>query len=131
MEKVSPTDPADIDIKFTQDAIDQLGIIIENDYTFENMIFRLKIDGKGCNGFDYALGFTEKFDGDINVIIPNTDDKLSYYIDPFTAFYSKKGVVDFVQDIENDSQGFIFENDNEKQYRGKFFKDESKAPPIV
>ena len=61
MEKV---DPKDIQIKFSQNAIDQLSVITENDHTIGGLVFRLKIDGKGCNGFDYILGFSE----------PDTDD---------------------------------------------------------
>jgi iron-sulfur cluster assembly accessory protein len=118
----------DINIKFTQNAIDQIQLIQDNDYTVEGLYFRLKIDGKGCGGFDYAMGFTDKNQDDLTINIPHATRELIYIVDPFTAHYCKNGVVDFIQDFEKDTEGFYFENDNEKKYRGKFFKNEAMLP---
>ena len=54
--------------------------------------------------------------------------KISISIDPFTAYYCKEGVLDYMTDYENDIEGFSFTNVNETKYRGKFFKDESMVP---
>jgi Fe-S cluster assembly iron-binding protein IscA len=118
----------DIRIKFTESAIGQLKLIIQNDYTLKDLFFRIKIDGKGCGGFDYALGFSEKHDDDMIIDIPDCD--YQFIIDPFTAQYGSIGLVTYLQDFENDAEGFYFENENEKDHRGKFFKDESKLPNL-
>ena len=115
-----------IDIKITDEAAGQINLIKEHDFTVSDKIFRLKVDGKGCNGFDYALGFTEKNDDDI--IIKLSSD-IQVHLDPFTAYYAQNGEIDYIFDHENNTEGFYFENKNEKNYRGKFFKNEEKLPP--
>ncbi len=126
--KINTPNREDIHIKFTQTAMDQLQLIKDNDYTIEGLCFRLKIEGKGCHGFDYALGFSERHQDDLTLHIPHSN--LDYVMDPFTAFYCQSGVVDYIQDFENNAEGFHYENDSQKSYRGKFFKDESKAPEL-
>ena len=118
----------EIQIKFTQSAIDQLLLIKENDYTVEDLYFRLKIDGKGCSGFDYALGFSDLVDKDLVIDVPNSGEQLQFIMDPFTAYYCKTGVIDFIQDFDENVEGFSFENDAQKSYKGKFFKDETRNP---
>ena len=117
-----------LNIQITDQALKQIQLIKTNDYTVADMIFRLKIDGKGCSGFDYALGFTPAHPEDLIHTITSDTGNLELHIDPFSAFYCKEGMIDFILDIQNNEEGFHFENLNEKSYRGKFFKDESKAP---
>ena len=50
------------------------------------------------------------------------------HLDPLVSFYIKEGHIDYIFDHENQVDGFVFENKDEKKYRGKFFKDESKTP---
>jgi len=118
------------EVKFivTPEALKQLALITVNDYTLKDQVFRLKVDGKGCGGFDYALGFTPPTEGDLIYHQSFDNIDLAIYIDPFTAFYCKEGTLDYICDLENDQEGFIFTNDNETKYRGKFFKDESMVP---
>jgi Fe-S cluster assembly iron-binding protein IscA len=118
----------DIKIEFTPDAVGQLKLIIQNDYTIKDLHFRIKIDGKGCGGFDYALGFSKKLDDDM--LLDIAESNLQFIMDPFTAQYGSTGVVTYLQDFANDAEGFYFENTNEKDHRGKFFKDESKLPNL-
>ena len=117
----------EIKINFTRKAQEQLKLIREHDYTLEGQYFRLKIDGKGCNGFEYALGFTPKFSEDIEFPIIGTEDIM--LIDSFTAHYCDQGEIDFLCDPENEQEGFYYTNPREKEYRGKFFKNEEKLPP--
>ncbi|MBD65508.1 MAG: hypothetical protein CME62_09895 [Halobacteriovoraceae bacterium] len=118
----------DIKINITENALAQISLIKEHDYTVADMEFRLKIDGKGCGGFDYALGFTPKEKDDI-VLEKKLNEKIIHiHIDPFTAFYCQEGELDYIQDFEVDREGFQFINSNEKSYRGKFFKNETKLP---
>ncbi len=111
-------------IEVTQRALSQIKLILENDYTLTEKTLRISIDGKGCNGFDYAVGFDKKLDNDTSIQY----NDFVIVLDPFAAHYCNQGELDYLFDIANDVEGFIFTNKNEKNYRGKFFKDESKAP---
>ncbi len=121
-----------LDIQVSNQAFDQIQLIKSNDYTLDDMVFRLKIDGKGCSGFDYAMGFSPIHPEDVVLAIKKADEQdgqnIEIYIDPFTAFYCRRGKIDFILDIKNSEEGFHFENFDEKNFRGKFFKDETKTP---
>ncbi|MCO4755071.1 MAG: hypothetical protein KC478_11360, partial [Bacteriovoracaceae bacterium] len=52
-------------------------------------------------------------------------------LDPFTAHYCKEGSLDFLLNPKSNEDGFVFINFNEEKYHGKFFKDESMAPPFA
>jgi Fe-S cluster assembly iron-binding protein IscA len=119
----------DINIKVSQAAIDQAQLILSNDHNLKSSVFRLQIDGKGCNGFDYALGFTEVEKDDLKFPLGSTN--LFLHLDRFTAFYCKEGILDYICDFSQDIEGFTFINTSEKNYRGKFFKNEEMAPKEV
>ena len=116
----------DIKITITDTAKAEIALIKENDFTLEENArsFRLSIDGKGCNGFDYAMGFGIEDEKDFIY----THNDVTVRLDRFTAFYCKEGTIDYIKDYANNTEGFHFENGNQKNYRGKFFKDESKVP---
>ena len=56
-------------IEFTPTAVQQISLILQNDPIAREKVLRLSISGKGCDGFDYALGFTEARDADLKVRI--------------------------------------------------------------
>ena len=116
----------EVNIEFTKSARAQLELILQNDYTLTEQVFRLQISGKGCHGFDYSIGFTEPQIDDMIYLVHGCALKLS--IDPFTAFYCKDGTIDYVLDHNSEAEGFSFENSNQKNYRGKFFKKEETLP---
>ena len=115
----------DIKIEITVEAKSQIKLIKQHDFTVENMVFRLKVDGKGCNGFDYALGFTDREEDDLEITI----GEITMVMDPFTAYYAQEGKIDYIFDHQNNTEGFYFDNYNERKYKGKFFKNEEKLPP--
>ncbi len=116
-----------LNIQLTDSAIAQIKLIKENDFTIEpEYMFRLKIGGKGCDGFTYETGFSEVLDDDIRYEFKD----LTIVIDSFTAFYFKNGSIDFVNDVENNTDGFVIVNFDEKNHVGKFFKDETKVPKL-
>lgn len=118
-------------IKISKEALNQILLIKENDYTVEGLSFRIAIDGKGCQGFDYAIGFTEQKADDLEVYLTDEDNNKidqKVLLDPLVHFYIKEGFIDYIFDHQNQVDGFVFENTDEKHYRGKFFKDESKTP---
>lgn len=114
-------------------AFQQILLIQRHDYTLAGMSFRVKIGGKGCNGFTYELGFSPKRPDDLVVrhtaqsIETRQEESIEIAFDPFTAYYAQVGSLDFV--VSAEEEGFRFTNHNETLYQGKFFKDETMVPP--
>ena len=127
-EKIMLPSNCDYKINLTQAAFNQISLIQQNDYTFSGLFFRLKIGGKGCDGFTYDTGFSEKLADDIVLDYSVNNGQVTLIVDPFTAFYCKEGQLDFLLNPKNNEDGFVFINDNEHVYAGKFFKDESMVP---
>lgn len=120
-------------IQFTDEALSQLNLIIENDYTLKGKYFRILISGKGCDGFTYSVGFTDLRDDDFLINIKNNEQvDIAILIDPFAAFYLQDSTVDFINKPEEDLEGFIVVNHMQQKYAGKFFKDQKeKIPPTL
>lgn len=121
----------DIKLFVTDSAVRQIQVMQENDYTLEGHSFRIKIGGKGCEGFTYDTGFSEKHDDDLVIIqdYPLINFTLTVLMDPFTAFYTQEVTLDYLLDTTNNEEGFIVNNAADGQHRGKFFKDDSRLPP--
>lgn len=118
-------------IMFTERALAQLMLIMENDFTLAGKYFRIVVSGKGCEGFTYAAGFTDLNDDDFQVRIANTQEEIYVIVDPFAAFYLQEASVDFVQDFEQDAEGFVIVNHAQSEFKGKFWKaSPEKAPPV-
>lgn len=133
--KVDPTSVPTPEVKITDKAISQLTLIMENDFTLKGKYLRLLISGKGCDGFNYSVGFTDWNQDDMQIPVLSTElnsTELHVIMDPFTAFYLQKCSVDYVEDFANNNEGFVVTNENQKKYSGKFWKkDEQKVPPTV
>jgi Fe-S cluster assembly iron-binding protein IscA len=112
----------------TDSAFAQISLIQENDFTLDGMSFRLKIGGKGCDGFTYDTGFSQKHEDDIVLIFENKGQKLEVLLDDFTAFYCKEGSMDYFFIPHENEDGFFFTNTNEFKHHGKFFKDGDYVP---
>jgi len=121
----------DIKLFVTDSAVRQIQVIQENDYTLEGLSFRIKIGGKGCEGFTYETGFSEKHPGDLEIVThyPLINYHLVILMDPFTAFYTQELTLDYLLETTQNDEGFIVKNAADGQHRGKFFKDESRLPP--
>jgi Fe-S cluster assembly iron-binding protein IscA len=118
-------------IAFTQRAFDQLKLIVENDFTLAGKYFRIVISGKGCDGFTYSAGFTDYNEEDFLVKITNAAEELFIVIDPFAAFYCQEASVDFIQDFDQDAEGFVITNHSQSDFKGKFWKaSPEKVPPL-
>lgn len=123
--------PSDIKVMITDSAIRQIQLMQENDYTLEGLFFRIKIGGKGCGGFTYDTGFSERHPDDLVIEkdYPLINFKLTMLIDPFTAYYTQEFTLDYLLEPNSNEEGFIVQNAADGKHRGKFFKDESKLPP--
>jgi Fe-S cluster assembly iron-binding protein IscA len=121
----------DIKLFVTDSAVRQIKVIQENDYTLQGLSFRIKIGGKGCEGFTYETGFSEKHPDDLEIVnqYPLINYNLVILMDPFTAFYTQELTLDYLLETSQNDEGFIVNNAADGQHRGKFFKDESRLPP--
>lgn len=118
-------------IMFTQRALSQLKLIIENDFTLAGKYFRILVSGKGCEGFTYSAGFTDLQEDDFLVQIKNTQEEIYVIVDPFAAFYLQEGSVDFIQDFNQDAEGFVITNHSQSEFKGKFWRNNpEKTPPV-
>ena len=117
-----------VNIMATDSALMQIKIILENDFTLENMVFRVSIGGKGCDGFTYQTGFTAPHIDDVILSYPVGPAIVAIHMDPFTAHYFNRGRIDYLLDPTSNKDGFVIENYDEANYVGKFFKDETKMP---
>ncbi len=123
-------------LMFSPMALSQLQLIVENDFTLKGKYLRVLISGKGCDGFTYSVGFTDWQEEDLKVPVLDSDgDKVEESIlvlmDPFTAFYLQEVAVDYLQDFANNNEGFTVTNLNQKEFAGKFWRQEAgKVPPL-
>jgi len=116
-------------IHLTKNAISQIKLILENDFTLRGQSLRIHISGKECDGFTYSVGFQEKIENDLSIPCPELGESQCIIMDPFSAFYLQKVTLDFIQDFEKDLEGFVVTNHKQVDYHGKFWrKDESKIP---
>lgn len=120
-----PINDKDFKVELTGAAFDQIKLILDSDFTLKNHFFRLKIGGKGCDGFTYETGFSKFEKGDKEVFY---FDNFKILVDPFTYYYCKEGLLDYVLDSKRNEDGFTFTNSNENIYSGKFFKEETLVP---
>lgn len=119
--------PQDINISLDPEAANQLKLMQEHDYTLKDKVFRLKIGGKGCDGFTYDLGWSAPHPDDV---VKELAHNVKLHMDPFTAFYCQEGAINYHFDPEGD-EGLTFTNHRQEEYHGKFFKDESTVPEFL
>ena len=106
-------------------------MIIENDFTVEGQLLRIEIAGKECDGFTYSVGFSAQKENDFKVKLANYPEAFEILLDPFAAFYTTGSTVDFIQDFEQDLEGFVVINPNQEKFHGKFWRnDGSITPPL-
>lgn len=110
-------------VLMTQRAQSQIRLIKETDFTLEETVLRVEISGKDCHGFTYAFGFTPTREDDFVVPVGNCKEgDLQIHLDPFAAYYLREASIDFIQDFEKDSEGFVIINLNQERFAGKFWK---------
>ena len=77
---------------------------------------RLYLAGKGCDGFDYGVCFSEKEPDDYLEM----HDSIELICDPSTLDLTKGSTIDWVDDERG--QGFLIENPRHHLFKGKFYK---------
>ncbi|MEE2743943.1 MAG: hypothetical protein VYD54_08555 [Bdellovibrionota bacterium] len=116
-------------LKITQKAIDQIRLILKNDFTLTGKFLRVQITGKECDGFTYSVGFHNIHKDDYKFACPQLGENKFLIMDPFSSFYLQDFTLDFIQDYENDLEGFEVINHDQKEFHGKFWKKEPHKVP--
>jgi iron-sulfur cluster assembly protein len=71
------------------------------------LVLRVAIQGGGCSGFQYGLGFDSgPADGDLEL----TFDEVRVVVDPYSAPYLRGATIDFLNGLQE--SGFKIDNPN-------------------
>jgi iron-sulfur cluster assembly protein len=98
-------------ITLTDKAIAQLKMVIEkNDTCGENTCLRVSIEGGGCSGFQYNLGFIEQAGYDPKTDSKYEQDGITLIVDRKSSLYIDGTTIDWYDDLAK--RGFTFENPN-------------------
>lgn len=102
---VETTQPATLTL--TQRAADKVKALMAEEPAGEAEVLRVAIQGGGCGGFEYQLGFDRGATGD--------DAEFEFHgvkvvVDPASAQYLKGATVDFVESLKE--SGFKVDNPN-------------------
>jgi iron-sulfur cluster assembly accessory protein len=94
-------------LTLTQRAADKVKALMAQEPAGEAEVLRVAIQGGGCGGFEYALGFDRGATAD--------DAEFEYHgvkvvVDPASAQYLKGATVDFVESLKE--SGFKVDNPN-------------------
>jgi iron-sulfur cluster assembly accessory protein len=95
------------DVALTERAAEKVRDLMAQEQAGEAEVLRVAIQGGGCGGFEYQLGFDRGATGE--------DAEFEYYgvrvvVDPASAQYLKGATVDFVESLKE--SGFKVENPN-------------------
>ena len=94
-------------VSLTSTAADKIRELMAEDPEGESSVLRVAIQGGGCSGFQYGLGFDAG---------PVDDDQtleqhgVTIVIDPYSAPYLKGATIDFLNGLEE--SGFKIDNPN-------------------
>ena len=70
------------------------------------LVLRVAIQGGGCSGFQYGLGFDSVAEGDVELEL----EGVPVVVDPFSAPYLRGTTIDFLNTIQE--SGFKIDNPN-------------------
>lgn len=99
-------------VTLTEDAVEQLNLIRQQENIPAEYCLRLGVKGGGCSGFSYVLGFDQKQDNDDSFEIGG----LQVVMNKAHAIYLLGMEVDFHNGLDN--RGFTFDNPNAKSTCG-------------
>ncbi|MFN0153822.1 MAG: iron-sulfur cluster insertion protein ErpA [Gaiella sp.] len=99
--------PTDIAITLTPLAAVKVKELLAEEPDGDTMVLRVAIQGGGCSGFQYGLGFdTSPVEGDIEVEL----EGVQVVVDPFSAPYLRGATIDYLNTISE--SGFKIDNPN-------------------
>ena len=94
-------------VTLTEGAAAKVSKLMAEEPVGEAEVLRIAIQGGGCSGFEYALGFDRS--------AQTGDHELEYHgitvvVDPFSAPYLQGSTIDFLEGLQE--SGFKIENPN-------------------
>lgn len=99
-------------VRLTERAARQIRKIKDNENLDDNLFLRVAVEGGGCSGLSYKLGFDIKTDEDKIVNSQNID----IVIDPKHLMYLNGISIDYPDGL--DARGFTFDNPNASESCG-------------
>ncbi len=93
-------------VQLTEKAITKVKDFGVQNEAYKGKIFRVYVQGGGCNGFSYGFTFDQHRDGDE----VNKAGDIDILLDPQSAKYLNGARIDYVEDYKG--TGFVIENPN-------------------
>src|SRR5918997_5202599 len=94
-------------ISLTERAATKIKSLMEQEPTGEAEVLRVAIQGGGCSGFQYGLGFDSgATEGDLELELHG----VPVVVDPFSAPYLRGASIDYLESIQE--AGFKIDNPN-------------------
>ena len=94
-------------LSLTPTAASKILQLMAEDADGESAVLRVAIQGGGCSGFQYGLGFDR---GAVEGDIESDQHGVHVVVDPFSAPYLQGATVDFIDGLQE--SGFKIENPN-------------------
>ena len=94
-------------VTLTDRAAEKVAGLMAQEPAGEAEVLRIAIQGGGCSGFEYALGFDRGAQSGDHVV---EFHGVTVVVDPFSAPYLKGSTIDFLETIQE--SGFKIENPN-------------------
>ena len=94
-------------VTLTERAATKVGALMAQEPAGEAEVLRVAIQGGGCSGFEYALGFDRGAQSGDSVL---TFHGVTVVVDPFSAPYLKGSTIDFLEGLQE--SGFKIDNPN-------------------
>jgi iron-sulfur cluster assembly protein len=94
-------------VTLTEGAASKIGVLMAQEPAGEAEVLRIAIQGGGCSGFEYALGFDRGAQqGDLELEFHG----VTVVVDPFSAPYLQGATIDFLEGLQE--SGFKIDNPN-------------------
>ena len=98
--------PIEILLSLTPVAAAKVRELLAEEPDGETLVLRVAIQGGGCSGFQYGLGFDTVAEGDLEFVL----EGVPVAVDPFSAPYLRGTTIDFLNTIQE--SGFKIDNPN-------------------
>jgi iron-sulfur cluster assembly protein len=94
-------------VSLTETAAGKIKELLAEDPDAESCVLRVAVQGGGCSGFEYALGFDQApQQGDLELEMHG----VRIVVDPFSAPYLQGSTIDYLNGLQE--SGFKIENPN-------------------
>ena len=98
--------PGETLISLTPVAATKIRELLAEEADGDALVLRVAIQGGGCSGFQYGLGFDNVAEGDVELSL----EGVPVVVDPFSAPYLRGTTIDFLNTIQE--SGFKIDNPN-------------------